>query len=333
MIKFIKTILFCFLLLFTSLSLPDNLAKADSIQFILLSSYKETMNIGEERYLLAITTNGDMPTWKSSSSTIASVNTYGKITAKKAGSVTITAKIRNGEASCKVTVNQTKLTISDTRVSIERNGTYQLTAASSGSSTITWKSSKKSVAVIDENGIITGKKPGEATITSSVDGTSKTCSVTVKTPTIKLDKSSVHLFRGQTVNLNATVSSSVKPIWKSNKSSVAKVDENGMITAMKHGSAVITATVDGISRSCEVIVKPPTIDISDTELHLTVGDVTQLSAKTSSGNPVTWSTSNERVLSVSSDATITAWQKGRAYVYAAEDGTKVRCVVYVTDKK
>ena len=91
--------------------------------------------------------------------------------------------------------------------------------------------------------------------------------------------------------------------------------------------------MDGISRSCEVIVESPTIHISDTELHLTAGDVTQLVAETSSGNPVTWSTSNEKILSVTPDGTITAWQKGRAYIYAAEDGTKVRCVIYVTEKE
>ena len=209
--KLMKTILFCFLFLLTSISLADNLAKADSIQFILLSSYKETMNIGEERYLLAITTNGEMPTFKSSSSTIASVNTYGKITAKKSGTTTITAKIKKGEASCKVTVNKTKLTISDTRVSIERGGTFQLTASASSPSPITWKSSKKSVAVIDENGVITGMKPGETSITALVDGISKTCNVTVKTPTIKLDKYSVHLYRRQTVKLPGDLTSQVLP--------------------------------------------------------------------------------------------------------------------------
>ncbi|MBP1755071.1 MAG: hypothetical protein H6Q59_1469 [Firmicutes bacterium] len=331
--KLIRTILLCITLLLFSLTITPHYAKADSIEFVLLSQYKANLDIGDELYLIAITTNGDMPVWKSSSQAIASVNTYGKITAKKAGTATITAKIKNGEASCKVTVNKTTLTLSDTRLSIEHGGTYQLTATTSNSSIVTWKSSKKSIAVIDENGKVTGMKPGETTITAIADGTPKTCTVTVKQPTIKLNQTSLRLYRGQTSRLSAVVSSTVKPTWKSSKSSVAKVDEEGTVTAIKHGTATISATVDGISRSCEIIVEPPAIDLSDNELHLTIGSNTQLTATVSSGNPVSWSTSNENVISVSNDGIITTWQKGRAYAYASEDGTKVRCVVYVTDNK
>ena len=325
--------LLCFLLLSISPVINLTTANAASIEFVLLSKYKATLDIGDELYLLAITTNGDMPTWKSSSSTIASVNTYGKITARKSGSAIITAKIKNGEASCKVTVNKTQLTISNTRLSIERGASYRMTATTSNSSLVTWKSSKKSVATIDEAGLITGFKPGETTITATADGTSKTCILTVKAPTIHFNQSKIKLYRNQTSKLSATVSSQVTPTWKSNKSSVAKVDETGTVTAMKHGTAVITATVDGVSRSCEVIVESPVISLSETELQLKVGSSSKLIAKVSSGNPVTWSTSNENILSVSPDGTITAWQKGRAYVYASEDGTKIRCVVSVTENK
>jgi uncharacterized protein YjdB len=330
--RYFVSILICFIILFLSSTYHPNTTRAASIEFVLLSQYKATLDIGDELYVIAITTNGAMPTWRSSSSKIASVNTYGKITAKKAGTATITAKIKNGEASCKVTVNRTKLTISDTVISMERGSTCQLTATTSNSSHITWKSSKKSIASIDENGCVTAVKPGETTITASSDGTSKTCKVIVKQPTVRLSHSKVKLYRNQTVTLSATVSSRITPSWRSNKSSVATVDEKGTITAKKHGTAVITATVDGISRSCEVIVEPPTIRLNKTELQLVEGSKERLKAEVSSGNPVAWTTSNENILSVEQDGTITAWQKGRAYVYASEDGTKVRCVVYVTGK-
>ncbi len=331
--KYLLSILICCLLPFISSTTQTYPAKAASIEFVLLSQYKATMDIGDELYIIAVTTNGDMPSWKSSSSSIASVNTYGKITAKKAGTATITAKIKNGEASCRVTVNKTLLTISDTSLSLERGDTYRLSASTSNSSAVSWKSSKKSVAIIDDNGNVTGIKPGETTITATADGISKTCILTVKKPTIRLSQSKIKLYRSHTAKLVATVSSHVNPTWKSNKSSVAKVDENGSVTAMKHGFAVITATVDGVSKSCEVIVEPPVIRLNETELDLTVGSTANLVATVSSGNPVAWTTSNENILSVSSDGTITAWQKGRAYVYASEDGTKVRCVVSVTENE
>ena len=67
-------------------------------EFVVLNSYSKTLSIGDEFYLLAVTTNGKKPSFSSSNSSVASVNTYGKITAKKAGTATIKAKIKNGEA-------------------------------------------------------------------------------------------------------------------------------------------------------------------------------------------------------------------------------------------
>ncbi|MGF7142485.1 uncharacterized protein YjdB [Anaerotaenia torta] len=331
--KFLLSILICTALLPVSALHPPVHAKANSIQFVILSKYKATMSIGDELQLIAITTNGTMPAWKSSSSAIASVNTYGKITAKKAGTATITAKIKGGEASCHVTVQKTTITISEASVSLERNAVHQLTAKSSTKTPITWKSSKKSVAIIDENGKITGIKPGETLITASADKSSQTCLVKVKLPTVKLSQTKVKLFRGQTSRLTASVSSGVAPKWKTNRKSVAVVDESGTITAIKHGTATITATVDGISHSCEVTVASPAIELSKSELNLKVNAAASLSARVSSGNPVTWSSSNENVVTVDQNGQITAWKKGRAYVYASEDGTKVRCTVYVTDNQ
>jgi len=259
------------------------------------------------------------------------VNTYGKVTAKKAGTATITAKIKNAEASCKVTVNKTKIAISKTSASLERGQILNLSASTSNNSNISWKSSKKSIATIDEYGIVTGIKPGETTITATADGSSTTCKITVKSPTIKLSKTKITLYRCQTAKLSATVSSAINPTWKTNKKSVALVDEAGTITAVKHGTATITATVDGISKSCEVVVEKPTITLSLTELSLKMGDAATITAAVSSGNPSVWSSSNTNIATIDTMGTITALQKGKAYIYAAEDGVKVRCILYVTE--
>jgi uncharacterized protein YjdB len=89
--------------------------------------------------------------------------------------------------------------------------------------------------------------------------------------------------------------------------------------------------VDGISKSCEVIVKQPNITLSSTELNLKKYDTATITATVSSGNPVTWSTSNSNVATVDETGTVTALQKGRAYIYATEDGVKIRCIVFVTE--
>ena len=72
---------------------PAEVHAAPSIGFVILNSYSRTMKIGDEYYLIAATSNGKKPTFTSSNSSVASVNTYGKITAKKAGTAKIRAKI------------------------------------------------------------------------------------------------------------------------------------------------------------------------------------------------------------------------------------------------
>ncbi|TAH67861.1 MAG: hypothetical protein EWM47_08665 [Anaerolineaceae bacterium] len=330
--KILLSILLCIILPFLTFSEHSKYVQASSsFSLIFLSSYKKTLNIGDEFYIIAIATNAKLPKWTSSSSRVASVNTYGKVTAKKEGTAIITAKVNNGEASCKVTVKKTELSINKSSISIERGESILLSATSSTKSPISWKSSHNSIATVDDNGTILGKKPGETTITASSDGSKATCKVTVKYPTIKLDKNKVTLYRGQSIKLRADVSSKVEPTWKTNKKSVAIINPDGRITAIKNGRATITATVDGVSVTCEVVVNKPDIALSSDEISIKVGKTVLLNAKVSSGNNPEWSTSNPNVATVDSEGRIIGIKKGRAYIYAKEDGTKVRCTVYVTE--
>jgi uncharacterized protein YjdB len=303
----------------------------DSFAFIILSQYKAVVDIGDELCLIALPSNGKVVSWKSSDSRVASVNTYGIVTAKKSGSALITAKVKNAEASCYVTVNKTKVILSASTLSMERGETKRLSATTSNNATLTWKSSKKSIATIDDYGIITAIKPGSTVITATANDSSVTCNLTVRQPKVTLDKSSIKLYRGQTVKLSATVSSNIIPTWKTNKKSVALIDENGYITAIKNGTAIITATVDGISKTCQIIVQKPDITLNTYEIQLKKGDKTSVTAIVSSRNEPIWSTSNTNVVNINSKGEITALKKGTAYIYAAEDGTKVKCTVKVTE--
>lgn len=306
-------------------------AANDTIPFIILSKYNATMDVGNEINIMAVTTNGKFPTWKSSNSKVASVNTYGIITAKKPGSALITAKIRNAEASCYVTVKKTQVYVSHPTISMERGGTFQLSATTSNKSQVVWKSVKRSIASVDAQGMVTGLKPGITEIIATADGTSSVCKCTVITPTLKLNKTTASLYRGQSLRLSANVSSNITPTWKSNKKSVVTVNESGMVTAIKHGSATITATVDGVTALCDITVKQPTITLSATELTIKKGGTATISATVSSDNLPVWTTSNPNILLVSSKGEINALNKGKAYIYATEDGTKVRCTVCITE--
>lgn len=304
----------------------------DHVSAILLNSYDEALSIGEEFQLYTVFATGLKVTYKSSDSRIASVDTYGLVTAKKPGKVKITAKIKNAESTCFITVKKTDLKLNTTKASLECNETLRLTTKTSNQTTVKFQSNKSSVAEIDESGLITAKKPGEAIITVTADTTKVTCKITVKKPVLKLNKTQLRLYRLGKFQLTCSVSSKKTPTWKSNKKSVVTVDDHGNITAIKHGTAIISAYVDGVTVSCTVEVKQPTVTLSEKEIELKIGESKQLTAIVSSGNLPEYRCSNTSIVTVC-DGRITAQSKGTAYVYAVEDGIKARCKVIVIDPK
>ena len=305
---------------------------ASNYPIILLSCYQKTLKIGDSFYLAAVSSNGSIPTFKSTSSKIASVTSLGEVTAKSPGTCKINVKDKRTEISCKITVTKTKIVLSEKSISIEHNESFKLNVTTSTKGDITYKSNKTSVAVVDENGTVTGCKPGDAIISVKADSTTVQCKVKVKTPTVKLNPSSLSMYRGQSAKITAEVSSKINPVWKSNRTSVANVDENGYVTALKHGTALITATVDGIKKICEVTVKPPVIKLSKTSVTLKPGDEITLVANVSSGNTPKWISKKTSVAAVSQKGIIRAKKAGTAIINVSEDGAKAICTVTVKQK-
>lgn len=310
-------------------SQPMESRAASGFEAILLSSYSKTMKIGDESYLLAVASNGKKPSFSSSDSKIASVNTYGKITAKKAGTVKITAKVRNREASCTVKVLKTSIQLSAKSISLENGYTAKLNVTSSTGHPVTFRSNKKSIATVSEDGTITAKKPGTATITATVDKTPASCTVTVKKPTVTLSKNSISMYRNGKFRLIAKSTSKSQQKWKSSKKSVATVDSGGLVTAIKNGTATITVTVDGVAKTCKVTVKKPTVKFSESEITMSVGEERKINVAVSSGNQPAFSSSNTSIASVDEHGVVSANDTGKAYIYAKEDGSKSRMRVIV----
>ena len=129
--------------------------------------------------------------------------------------------------------------------------------------TVTWSSSDPSIVTVDENGTVTAIAKGEAIITAeSADGVKAECKVTVekKVAAIELSESEKTVFVGDTFTITATV----KPedafnravTWSSSDPSIATVDENGTVTAIAKGEAIITAeSADGVKAECKVTVE------------------------------------------------------------------------------
>ena len=128
-------------------------------------------------------------TWSSSNTSVATVDGNGKVTAKKAGTATITVTTANGKtASCNVTVQAvqavpTSVSLNKTSLALEIGKSYTLTKTVSPSNAVTsytWSSSNTSVATVDKNGKVTAKASGTATITvKTSNGKTANCKVTV----------------------------------------------------------------------------------------------------------------------------------------------------------
>lgn len=154
---------------------------------ISISETSASIYKGKSKQLRAIITGtSKKPSWSSSNNTVASVNSNGKVTAKKQGTAVITCKIGNKKASCKVTVKNpstVKLSISKTKASVTAGSSFILKATVSGTSKkLTWSSSNSKVARV-KNGKVTGVKTGTAKITAAVGGKKAVCTVTVKAKT------------------------------------------------------------------------------------------------------------------------------------------------------
>ena len=166
----------------------------------------------------------------------------------------------------KVELNKTSLTLN---VGDEETLIPTITPDNATDKSVTWESSDTNIATVDTNGVVTAVAPGTATITvTTVDGGYKdTCPVTVTAAPVpvtgvSLNKDSLALGVGDSETLTATVkpedATNKAVTWTSSNSTVATVDQNGVVTAVAPGTATITVTtVDGgFTAICTVTVRP-----------------------------------------------------------------------------
>ena len=259
-----------------------------------LNVTNKVLNVGET-FSLRATVAPDVATnravqWSSSDNSVATVDSNGQVTAEGVGTANITATTTDGSdlsATCTVTVVRrvTGLTLNASRLDLVLPETVQLVATVTPSNatngTLLWTSSKTSVATVDDSGLVKSVAPGTATIkATTTDGTnlSASCTVTVTrqyVTGITLSATNITMCKGDTYQLSADVAPSNafnKALnWSSNSTSVASVDNDGLVTAKAVGTATITAKStdgSGVSASCIVRVLPDNYMAIDTLTHI-----------------------------------------------------------------
>jgi len=214
--------------------------------------------------------------------------------------------------------------------------------------TIKWTSGNTNVAEVSSEGVVKAKATGTSVITARTHNAVITVFtvrvVPAESSALSIDKLSVSINPGEKEQLEAIFtpqSEDDKVIWKSDNTDVATVSENGLVTAKKSGTAVITAMSSkdpSVYATCEVVVITPVtgVEIDKTRLEIKVGYNEKLTAgvlpETASYKGITWISSDESIVRVSQSGEVTAVSIGTAVVTASSiynPSLKAVCTVKV----
>ena len=146
---------------------------------------------------------------------------------------------------------------------------YKLEPSDATTRGVEWASNNTDVATVDEKGLVTAVKAGDATITVSVKGQPEikaTCTITVKSSSIAVTKltlsqSSAEVSVGKTLTLTCTIeptdATNKELIWSSSDETIATVDAQGVVTGVKAGPVTITVASKSnpsVTATCTVTV-------------------------------------------------------------------------------
>ena len=317
--------------------------------------------------------------WTSSDQTIAEIDNalrnQGLVSGIGIGTATISAREDGVTGTTAVTVTPAALTsiaITPPNPSLAKGTSLQLNA--SGAFTdgtvqdltrfVSWVSSDATIAQVSgaegSQGLVTGIGTGAATITASLNGISGTTSVTVTPATlvsITITPPNPSIAKGTTQQLTATgtltdgttqdLTRSVS--WTSSDETIALVDNalrnQGLVTGIGRGSAMITATEGGVSGTTAVTVTPAaltSITITPPNSSVAKGSSQQLNASGAFTDGtvqdltrfVSWVSSDATIAQVSSaegsQGLVTGIGTGAATITASLNGISGTASVTVT---
>ena len=332
------------------------------VEEIKLDYTDEIMRIGDTLRITAevfpITASDKTLVWESSNPNVCMVDSNGLVEAVGTGSCTILCKSLDGgyTAMCNIYVKQpvTSVVLNTTDITVRKGQVFWLNATclpeNADNKIVTWESRDEDVCTVENDGKVTATGAGTTSIiATNVDtGLTAYCVVTVTQPVTGLTLNSDYQLLW--VGAKYAIIPKVEPIDAENKNvtymssdtSVATVDENGIVTALKGGSCVIEVKTEecGLIAACTIEVKEyvSSITLSEHFKFMNYGASGTLTAavgtETATNKEVVWTSSNYDICSVDGKGNLLAGVPGTAVITAtAADGSGVSdsCVVRVVN--
>ena len=319
---------------------------AESVEINVSTS---TLRAGESTKLVVTvkpsTTTNPSVTFSSSDNSVATVDAEGNVTAVGVGEAIIT--VTCGDVSSTITIKVVatiadSITLDKTAITLKATETETLSATvlpeSTTDKTVTWSTSDAKVATVDANGKVTAVAVGTTTITATCGSVSATCAVTVEaTPAeeIKVEISQPSVTVGETITLKVEIypatTTDKNLTFSSSNPDVAVVDEDGNVTAVGVGEAIITIVCGDVTTTITITVDPilaTSITLDTTVKEAIEGDSFQLTATVEPDNvtnaTVAWSSSDESIATVDSEGLVHVLKAGECIITAATtDGSNL----------
>lgn len=226
----------------------------------------------------------------------------------------------------------TSTQLNKTKIQLQKNEVFTLKVKGNNKNVV-WKSSNPSVIKVSNNGKVTAIKNGSAKITAKIKGKNKLICYAkcVKNITL-LNKKKITLHKNESFKLK--VYGTMKKLdWKSSNPTVIKVTKNGRVTALKNGSAKITAKIGNGKKlickvNCEKVSYIENPKLSNNELTFGIGDGAKLRVL-NTAYTVKWSSEDSSIATVTKDGLVTGISEGTTYIVATVNGEKLKCKIIV----
>ncbi len=306
---------------------------------------------GTQKLTTALTPSNstDSVTYTSSNTSVVTVDGNGTVTAVGVGTATVTATADSGVSdtvTVTVTSKCTDIAITEDSAVLKLKGGAVTVSAQYApvdcTDTVSWSIDNDIVTLTPgaTTCTLTPKAEGTATLTVTCGNYSDSITVTVYDGITVLQlPDTLSVLKGGQARLSPVITpegADSALTWTSSAEGVATV-ENGIVTAVSNGEAVITVSADGVSAQCTVTVYEPEItatgiELAQTETTVEKGTTHKMDyTLTPDGGEavITWTSSDESVATVDVDGTVTAIADGEAIITASIDGASASYTVTV----